>query len=591
VLLAIINDILDFSKIEAGKLTLENAPFNLEQLLEETVIVLANSAQKKGLEIFCDLDPKIPEVVFGDSVRIRQVLTNLLGNAIKFTKSGEVILTVLSRQQHDAKVILRFSVKDTGIGLSASDQKKLFQPFVQADSSTTRKYGGTGLGLTISRKLVNLMGGELKVVSQEREGSTFSFEVELPFDTGKKKENKSLNSRVLIIDDNASFCDTIKRILDSWNVRSAAAYSVNESKTFLNNTKFDSILIDHQLSVSDTSALELFQRSGAKIISMKSSVDEGDILENDNHPIVDVIIKPFRRNELWNSLHHSAGGTQTVDKTKTSDVDEKKRDAVVKKKNVNILLVEDNDVNQDVGKQMLQTLGYEADIAENGEIALQKIETKSYDLILMDCQMPVMDGYVASQCIRSLKGKNKDIPIIAMTANAFQQDIEKCRNAGMNDHISKPVKLETLRTVLDTWISKMPSESKSKSENEISSELSDTPIIDQNIIKDLLSLTGGGNTTWVEGMLRKFLASAEPIIESIGESITANKPDRLRKSAHKLKGSSGTIGAFRIMKLSETLEDSSVNHIPENGAELHQKLKSEFTNLQKYIDTEFPMKN
>jgi two-component system sensor histidine kinase/response regulator len=462
-LLTIINDILDFSKIEAGKLDFEDLDFNLHNAIEETMELLAEQARAKKLEFASIVGRNVPTELRGDPGRLRQILTNLVSNALKFTETGEVIVRVEKESEIDSAVTLRFTVRDTGIGIDEITQAKLFQAFIQADGSTTRKYGGTGLGLSISKQLVKLMGGEIGVESSRGNGSTFWFTLELekqPTETTQQPTGIE-NLRVLIVAENAAHRKILLRQLDSWTTNNAEVESGQEALEFLRAAQaagvlYDVAIVDSNLpdldgaglarAVQDDNAL-----NGLRFIFLTAAgVNADSVRHNEVY-----LTKPVRQSHLFDCLATLMENSETP-----AQPDRVGPDLNVVPRSENtlssklILLAEDNIVNQKVAVRQLEKLGYRADAVANGREALEALNRIPYDLVLMDCQMPEMDGYEATTEIRRREGVAKHTPIVAMTAHALSGDREKSIAAGMDDHITKPVKTEELKRVLQMFLVK-----------------------------------------------------------------------------------------------------------------------------------------
>ncbi len=465
-LLTIINDILDFSKIEAGKLDLEMLDFDLGTLLDDFAASLALQAQEKGLEFICALAPDVPHLLCGDPGRLRQVLFNLVGNALKFTQAGEIAVRVNLISEHDRQAVLRFSVKDTGIGIPAEKHAQLFQKFTQADTSTTRKFGGTGLGLAISKRLTELMRGEIGVNSVERQGSEFWFTALFPLQAQAERNPPpppDMNGiRILVVDDNATHRDVLKALLLSWGVRSeevadgrsallALARAQNEGDPFL------AAILDRQMPDMDGLALAGAITADARLRSIRlvllTSLGMRDGAPNmADCGISACLTKPVRQSSLFDSLSLVlAGHRRQVTQRLPSETG-----PAVLRRPTRVLLVEDNITNQQVAAGILRKLGYRTDAVADGAEAVKSLSTMPYDVVLMDVQMPVMDGLEATRRIRDPLSavQNHQIPIIAMTANAMRGDREKCLEAGMDDYVSKPISPKALADVLEKWLVK-----------------------------------------------------------------------------------------------------------------------------------------
>ncbi len=467
-LLTIINDILDFSKIEAGQMKLETVDFNLAEQLQVPIDLQADVSSRKGVELILNIDPSLPENLCGDPLRVRQIVLNLLGNAVKFTSSGEITLNVMSVTDHADRVLLRFEIQDTGIGISPEIQASLFRPFVQADSSTTRKYGGTGLGLAICRRLVELMHGHIGVQSEAGKGSTFWFTAELLkstlTDLAPIPETFSLANRlVLVVDDNATNRKLLDRLLESWHaphltVESADQALVEMRRAAAANSPYELVLLDHHMPGTD--GLQLANAisadpsiSGAALVLLTS---RGERLSRDKMKAAGLAaceLKPIHPAKLRTGLGRVLGSRSSVS---TAPMQLPSQPASLRSQTV-ILVVEDNLVNQKVIRLVLAKLGHSADIANNGQEALEALKNKSYALVLMDEQMPVMDGFTATRLIRESQaagspGFPAELRIIAMTANAMNGDREACLKAGMDEYLSKPVKSDALREMLARYL-------------------------------------------------------------------------------------------------------------------------------------------
>ncbi len=449
-LLAIINDILDFSKIEAGKLDLELIPLNLKDLLEDTLDVVSDQSSSKGLELVADVEPEVPEWVQGDPGRLRQVLLNLLSNAIKFTDSGEVVVRVTPVT--GSASMLQFAVSDTGIGIPAEVLPNLFTAFTQADSSTTRKYGGTGLGLAICRRLVTLMKGTLEVKSEAGVGSVFSFTANLPHEAVPSVATPEVlrGRRAVIVDDTPANLDYLRRQLQSWGMTVAAFDTPAEALAHLAYAECDVALLDLLMPGRDgwMLAAELKADPRTKdlpLLLLTSSDGEGDVQRSREAGFAGYLSKPIRRAHLLRCLVPLFGGALSA----TSAPTVAKPETAGARRPL-VLVAEDNRVNQMVAVRMLEKLGCRTVVVVNGEEAVAAVHAVAYDLILMDCQMPVVDGLEATRRIKQLGAAVP--PIVAMTANAMDSDRQLCLDAGMDDYISKPVTLASVSGVVGRWL-------------------------------------------------------------------------------------------------------------------------------------------
>ena len=463
-LLTIINDILDFSKIEAGKLDLEFVDFDLRTSMDEVVDLLAFKAEEKGLAFSCFLHPQVKGFVHGDPGRLKQILINLANNAIKFTKQGEVAISGELEHETEAEVCVRFNITDTGIGIPQKAQRKLFQSFTQADASTTRKFGGTGLGLTISKQLAEMMGGKIGVESQEDEGSTFWFTVLLKKQTkeNRQRQVKDIDltgQRILVIDNNKTNRDILRLQLQSWHYIVEEAEDATEALKLLHQqaeekAPFALVILDMQMPGMDGETLGKTIKNepaikDTKLIMFTSIAQRGDVRRLSEIGFEAYLTKPLNQSQLYDCLATLLNdGTGKVGKKQLVTRHTIAEDHRLKTR---ILLAEDNIVNQKVARKMLQKFGYKVDCVANGKEAVRAVKSIPYDLVFMDCQMPEMDGYEATGEIRRVEPKNQHIPIIALTANAMQGDREKCLDAGMDDYISKPVSAIKLKEAIAKW--------------------------------------------------------------------------------------------------------------------------------------------
>ncbi|MBT8065855.1 MAG: response regulator [Gammaproteobacteria bacterium] len=464
-LLAIINDILDFSKIEAGKLELDSAPFDLRDIVEEVAELLAEQASQKGLEVMCDFGPGLRPHRIGDGLRVRQILLNLVGNAIKFTESGHVVVRAMRAGSKDSDDdALLVEVVDTGIGIDSAHQERIFDSFSQEDGSVTRRFGGTGLGLSITRQLVELMGGEIGVISARERGTTFWFRVSLESQASQEEqETTSLpDARVLIVDDNATNREILVAQLESWGIDASEAASGHEAIDALeHDLNPDIILLDRKMPGMDglKAAAEIRKRGiapTAKIVLLSSLSGQLDRSEREELGIEFTLTKPVRQRLLLSCLTGLMAAGEDEDSHSSHATEPATTDETPL--NATVLLVEDNVVNQEVAKAMLKMLGCKTTSALNGKEAVDLLidQEKSFDIVLMDCQMPEMDGFTATRAIREYEqSANKPArPIVALTANALTGDRERCLDAGMNDYLSKPFTMPQLREIVASQLSR-----------------------------------------------------------------------------------------------------------------------------------------
>ncbi len=585
-LLSLINDILDFSKIEAGKLEIEVTSFDMRLLLEGVADMMGSRAQHKGLEFISFIAPDMPAMVKGDPGRIRQILLNLTGNAIKFTKEGEVSISVSPENETDTQVQLRFSVRDTGIGIPAEKVNSIFKAFTQADSSTTRKYGGTGLGLSICEKMVSLMGGRIGVLSREGTGSEFWFTLTLEKHTEQLSslETKSIeNIRILAVDDNSTNRRLISLLLESWKCRYQMASSGVKAleilkKATADNDPFKIAILDMQMPEMDGE--ELGKRilrdpeiHSPRLIVMSSIGTRGEAARLHEVGFSAYLTKPVKQSQLYNCLTTVYGHKPEKGKpplvTKHSLKESRKRA-------VKILVAEDNPVNQLVAVKILEKLGYKADLAANGAEAVEALTKTNYDIVFMDCQMPVMDGYEATREIRSGNSEvvNRSVVVVAMTANALKGDREICIKAGMDDYITKPVTPAAISQVLENW----SPEKQDENEIGIDSIQPEKTFREEKLKKDF-----DGNLDTIRELISMFVATAEKNLDELSAAVSEKNSDRVKNIAHTLKGSALNIGAVSLPEACLRLEQLCTGGNLSNADIMLKVVKTEFARLTAHL--------
>ena len=564
-LLSIINDILDFSKIEAGKLTVEHTEFELEKVLDNVANLIAEKTSAKGLELVFDIDQNVPSRLIGDPLRLGQILVNYSNNAVKFTKTGEIDIVIRLKQQTDTDVMLYCAVRDTGIGLTAEQKGRLFQRFTQGDASTTREFGGTGLGLAISGKLAELMGGEVGVDSEPGKGSTFWFTARLGKGAGQQRKlalsGDLQGKRVLVVDDNENARLVLGDLLGGMGLKVDQAESglvaiAAVERAEAQDVPYEIVFIDWQMPGMD--GIETGRRLAALPLSrrphmmMVTAYGREEIIKGaEEAGIEDVLIKPVSPSMLFDSVIRILGDAGDVARAVT-DAPTDSFEQLVAIKGARILLVEDNDLNQEVATELLTDAGLVVDLAENGQIALDKIRAAAYDIVLMDMQMPVMDGETATREIRK-DARFKDLPVVAMTANAREGDRDRCLAAGMNDHVAKPIEPEDLWQALLKWV-KPRSLHATAERKPLATVDADLPsgIVGLDISNGLRRVLGKKPLYF--SMLRKFVAGQKPSITNILTALDSNSLDTAERLAHTLKGVSGNIGATDLQPLAEKLE-------------------------------------
>jgi PAS domain S-box-containing protein len=610
-LLTIINDILDFSKLEAGKMRLTPYEFEVRRCLDDAVNLLSAIATEKGLQLSLHLEPNLPDRVVGDASRLRQVLTNLINNAIKFTDRGEVSVRVsrdvpASSQPTDT-IALRFNVRDTGIGIAQPDLNKLFQAFSQVDASTTRQYGGTGLGLAICKQLVELMSGTIGVESQQGVGSTFWFtarfgQVDGSQDLGGEGSGsgidvvKSLDrKRVLIADRHLPVRQQVKAEASQWGMRVDEARDRAEAlqalrEAALHGEPYDIALLDLALALAEggTFAEQLRDRCNGMptLLVSIASIDRSD----DAQALLDrgfagYLVKPVQKSRLLASIVgalKSRVPCQGAIAPFACDLPLPANSSAIAK-SLNILLVEDTPINQEVVLSQLEALGYSADCACNGQEALDRLAREEYDLVLMDCQMPVLDGYEATRQLRQREGERRHTPTIAMTAYAMKGDREKCLAAGMDDYISKPVQLDDLERAIARWSSPSTPETDESppSQPEPAIETTDDAIVDI----ERLQAISRGDLEFQAMLLQTFLDDARTYLNQAKQAFNAGDSETLARRAHQLKGGGGNVGVLQVPQVAAQLETEARSLECESIPGLIQTLDTLLDRLHAYIQT------
>jgi len=567
-LLGIINDILDFSKIEAGKLSIEAIDFDLEKVLENVSTLISEKATAKGLELIFDIDPAVSTHAKGDPLRLGQILINYCNNAVKFTEHGEIVVKARVKEEDENGELIHFSVSDTGIGLTDEQMGRLFQAFEQADASTTRQHGGTGLGLAISKKLAQLMGGDVGVTSEVGKGSTFWFTAYLAKGDGiaRRLSRPDLRGRrVLIIDDNSQAREIESSMLASMTFVVHEAPSGREGIEMVQqaanrNEPYDIVFVDWQMPGLDgiETGKQIRALPGLAVpphLVMVTAYGREEVLKQAEEAAFDnVLIKPVTPSMLFDSAVQALSGDQgparevEVSPALNLDFDQLR--------GARVLLVEDNELNQEVAMGLLEVAPISIDLAENGEVAVRMAGEHDYDLVLMDMQMPVMDGIAATKAIRS-NPRFRELPIIAMTANAMDADREICRQAGMNDHISKPIDPDAMFATVMKWIkprrartSEPPAQ---KVEAASSQNLLDLPEIDGVDIKDGLKRVGG-NSRLYRDLLIKFAEKHSDAGLQISDALHFGDRNTAERIAHTVKGVAGNIGIKPVQFAAEKLE-------------------------------------
>ncbi|MCS7269753.1 MAG: response regulator [Gemmataceae bacterium] len=600
-LLAVINDILDFSKIEAGRLDLEPVPVLLRDLVGDTLRPLAAQAHHKGLELTCDIAPDVTDTVCVDPVRLRQILINLVGNAIKFTQQGEISVRIVVAQNTSEGQLVRFSVSDTGIGIPAEKLQAIFEPFTQADGSTTRRFGGTGLGLTICDRLVRMMEGRLWVESTVGVGSTFFFQIPL------RRAHGSIERRlispvdltelpVLIVDDNSTNRRVLADTLRLWGAIPITAANADEAWQALlqaqqDNSRYAVILLDAMMPQVDGFQLaeQIRQQSAfadIPILLLTSADRPGDIARCRQLGIAAYLLKPVKASDLNRALAQVLSAGRSPDSSGPRPAQSLPamgnaggaRPPVAIRGPLRILLAEDNPVNQQVALRMLQRSGHEVTVVSTGREAVERWQQDRFDVILMDVQMPEMDGFEATRCIRHAeKNRACRIPIIAMTAHAMKGDRERCLAAGMDDYVAKPVRREELEAALHRVLS--PRSVTTETPRPANTP---QPILDRHTAVERL---GGDIALWTE-LAQLFLHDAQRLQQQILTAWTEQQASAMHRAAHSLKGAANYIGATAVAQLAFQLEQCAAAAQLAQAAPLIPQLEQALNDLCQLLRTE-----
>ncbi len=599
-LMGILNDILDTSKIESGKMVLETVEFSLDETLDYLSNLLGKKAQEKGIELVLTKSPRVPPSLLGDSLRLGQVLINLCANAIKFTEKGEVVLTVSLVSRTETEARLAFAVRDTGIGMTPEQTGRLFSAFSQADASTTRRFGGTGLGLMISKNLVELMGGILEAQSEAGIGSLFTFEA--AFGIGKKLPSAMRDAaislrglRALIVEDHAATRQVICEYADDLGLETLSVHSGEEAVSAADET-FGLVLMDWKLPGID--GIEAWNQMKNKLIGKKlpkilfiTAFDKDEVLKSlTDEESISVLTKPIRPSALLDAIMSLFGITKgNPDVSKPLDID---LDTI---RGAKILLVEDNDINRQVAREILEAEGFWVDSAENGHIACEMARSHAYDLILMDLQMPELDGFGATQRIRADPSVRKNLPIIALSADVLSQTLQRAKESGINDAIPKPIDPATLFQTLKRWIPEGRRERFTV--KEFSSRPAVNPDTKENQIEQLRrmlpslrvdwALSGlSGNVRLFRDILKKFLQNYEGFGEDFERRLKKEDRETAGRMLHTLKGVSAQIGAKKIYTLTE-LSESALRENPHTDekldAQLITALEATLSEIRKFL--------
>jgi PAS domain S-box-containing protein len=611
-LLTLINEILDFSKLEAREMKLEDLDFDLNTCVEEVTDLLAMTAHSKGLELASLVKQDVPIYLRGDVSRLRQILTNLVSNAIKFTASGEVIIKVILKEENENTANIEFRIIDTGLGISPSSQQKLFQPFTQVDASTTRKYGGTGLGLAICKQIIDLMGGEIGIDSQEGQGSEFWFRI--PFvkqsleaiaQLRPRREINLEGIRVLVVDDNQTNCKILTYQLTAWQMRvDSVQYAPDAIQVLkraeIEGDRYQLAILDMQMPEIDGEMLGIEIKSepmlqNIKLIMLTSLNQNGGIRRIKDIGFEFYLVKPIKQSRLLDVLMEVFSLDQESDISGLLASKEFNY-PITKTSKLKILIAEDSPINQKVALHQLQRFGYTADVAANGQEVLDLLDQIAYDLILMDCQMPEMDGYEATKIIRQLDSDKCKTIIIAMTANAMKEDRDRCIAVGMDDYVSKPIRKEELAKKLAEWESKLfvddekalielaaiafsnPNNPNNPDTDQTISEYVDQslPLIDWTYIDSITD----GDEEFKHELMTVFCEVTADKLQDLAQAIALNDFENIAKIAHFIKGSASNIGIAAIAKICIDFEQIAHAQMPNIAQDLYKKLQIIFLEVQ-----------
>jgi signal transduction histidine kinase/CheY-like chemotaxis protein/HPt (histidine-containing phosphotransfer) domain-containing protein len=606
-LLGVINDILDFSKAEAGRLQLELLDCEPRELVEEVAALLAQSAQRKGLELVCAIEEDVPRHVRADPTRLRQILTNLIGNAIKFTSRGEVVVRVRcegDERDEAGRRRVRFSVTDTGPGIPPEARTRIFEAFTQADDSMARRFGGTGLGLAISRELVTLMGGEMGCETEIGRGSEFWFVVPLEepshgVESPSDDEELLRAARVLVVDDNATNRDILVHRLSAWGMRLDAAADGPSALERLreagrSGTRYEVAILDRIMP--GMSGLELASRLRSEdgiaplpVVMLTSVGVSMDAEEEQDLGIVVQLTKPVRRDELRRALGQVLRGERSQRKGAQDASATPHAEAAPLRGH--ILLAEDNPVNQEVAAAMLAALGCEVRVVANGSAALQALERERFDLVLMDCQMPEMDGFAATRALRAREAARGDAltrtPVVALTAHALPADREQSLAAGMDDHVSKPFGRDELRAVLERWLPQRPrGDEVPRPPAAQAAQAAPAHVLDSSALAELRELGCAGGSDVLTRVVEAYLQSAPGLVRALVDAERAGDAAALARAAHTLKSCSAQVGAVRLSLLAKELEDLGRTQRLEGAGERVAAAREELDSVQEALAAE-----
>jgi signal transduction histidine kinase/HPt (histidine-containing phosphotransfer) domain-containing protein len=606
-MLTIINDILDFSKIESGKLELESHPFELHACIEEALDLLAPRAAEKGLDLAYAVDDSIPKILVSDVTRLRQILVNLIGNSVKFTSKGEVVVEVKPASRgkrrpepghekdtdflrHPEQWLLQFTVRDTGIGIPAEKQHRLFKSFQQVDASTTRHYGGTGLGLALSKRLAELLGGKIWVESESGKGAAFHFTIQAKSSVTTTPPNwqtlhpQLAGKSVLVVEDSQTNRQIMEYRLKQWGMNVESVANCRDALALITeHPPFDGMIIDLQLPDRDGLALAdeiraMPQGQPSAIVLLSSVRLRGDDIRPAKTGISVFAYKPIRPAQLLDAVYRAL--SIQLQQEKKAPVAPALDATFASRHPLRLLLADDNPINQKVGLSVLQKLGYRADVAANGLEVLKALEAKPYDILLLDVQMPEMDGLEAARQICKRWPADKRPKIIAMTGNALLGDREKCLEAGMDDYISKPVRIGEIQSALERWADKVV---KKADTSFLTKHGITKTLLDQTLISELRAMPPAGSATMLKELIELFLEHAPERIGQINQF--KEDPVKMAFHAHALKSMSLNLGANRIAQLCQKIEELAHSGNADSLTKLAMELDRTFRLTQQELQT------
>ena len=606
-LLSILNDVLDFSKIEADKLQLDVIDFQPRELVERTADLLLGKARAQQTALLTFVAPEVAPLLRGDPGRLRQVLLNLISNAVKFTHHGEVVTRLIVDEATPTRIVLRFTVTDTGIGMSEGACQRIFQPFIQADNSTTRKYGGTGLGLAIAKRLVEAMDGAIGVTSVEGQGSTFWFTVPCPLapvsqpipsvteELGGIQALAHLRGRrALVVDPSGSARQIVQAYLQAWSIPSDAAETGAAAlmairAAALRHQPYLIMIVEQQLpDMTGLGLVATVRRNTAdppRVVMLASGDTTGAAEQAAAAGCDAYLVKPIKQLQLLQAIAGlESSATFGTPAPVATPVDPGQV----------ILVVEDNEVNLEIALLQLQQLGYQTKAVRDGAEAVVAIETHHYALVLMDCHMPVMDGFAATAAIREREAGGPRLPIIALTANAMPGDREGCLRAGMDDYLTKPFEVDALQAVLRRWLpARLPADPLAAHSPQpvppAQRQLTDMSayVLEPKRIHALRRLGLAGDPTFIARLIESYRRDTPPTLDAIRAAITLDQPEALRQAAHRLKGSSANFGATKLVSLCQELQSIAQSGTTQGTAEPLLLAEAEYERVLVALDEEF----